>query len=296
MNGRKRVASITAISAAVIALFVYWLVIPDHAGQPRPPAVGNAMQVPDASPQVVDPPNSQHEATGATVPERRSIDREALIAALASPDESVRSHAVEHLFAYFAKEDPAAARRIVESTGASSQRARLVQILAIALARADRRDALEWAAAIPDAVEREDATSVVLTEISMTEPSEAVRLRQDAGRAADDPVLENLVQRWAEKDLTEALQWADSLPPGEQRDRVHARAAFIQSQTSPESAANLIVNRMSSNQAQEEALISVLHQWAKLDVDSAERWIEKLPAGALQVRATAELNAIARTQ
>jgi hypothetical protein len=112
----------------------------------------------------------------------------------------------------------------------------------------------------------------------------------------DDPVLENLAQRWAEKDLAAAIQWADSLAPGEQRDRIIARAAFIQAQTSAETAAQSIVDRMSPGLAREEALISVLHQWALQDVSAAERWVEEQPSGPLKIRAAAEIDAISRTK
>lgn len=292
MTGNKSRAIIIALAATAIALVLYSLGTRKVGDQPAEIDVGSVTAEDVASPRsAVVPP--QPEANREIALAERNVDMNQLVAALESPDEDVRTHAVETLFPQFAVQDPAAARRIVETVTSTPHRARLLQLLGTALARADRADALSWATAIPDRFEREEATAVVLAEISLTDPGQAVRLRQDTIPPADDAVLQDLVQRWAEKDLATTLDWAASLPPGEQRDRVHARIAYVQSQSSPESAASLIVERMSPGQAREEALVSVLHQWARIDSAAARRWIQELPTGALQDRAAAEVDAAA---
>jgi hypothetical protein len=194
------------------------------------------------------------------------------------------------------KQDPEAARRFVETVADPAQRAKLILVLADGLARTDHDGALAWAAGMQDENEREIAISAVLYRISLTDPSEAVRSSQRLQMPPDDSVLENLAQRWAERDFPAAMQWADSLAPGEQRNRIHARAAFVQAQTSPEIAAQSVVDQMPPGLAREEALISVLHQWALRDISAAERWVEEQPPSPLKVRAAAEIDAIARTK
>lgn len=283
-------------SAAVMALVFHRLAIIGWFEADAPDLPVSESRVGTSPLKSVDPVSPIPTADETLAHEPLRLDRTNLAAVLDSPDDAIRLHATETLFAQFVDQDFDAARDLIDAVISPSQRVRMRQILATRLAKKDRLRALAWVSSLQDAGEREDAMSVVLGEISMTDPAAAVRMRQDSQTPANDPVLENLAQRWAERDLPAALQWADSLPAGEQRDRVTARAAFIQAQTSPEAAATLIVDRMSAGLAQEEALISVLHQWAQRDIEGAQSWVEKLSSEPVRTRAAAEISATSRAR
>ncbi|HEU5133710.1 MAG TPA: hypothetical protein VFU13_01080 [Steroidobacteraceae bacterium] len=284
------------VFTAALAALILWFTRP-HRDVPLPEASdrsNSGMPAESRTTASASSPEMNPAARISAAAGTRQIDADKLAAALASPDEATRNDAIENLFADFLARDPAAGRRFLETVDNAQQRVRLLHVLGAGLAKTDPDGALAWAEGLPDAVERDAAMSVVLTQISLTDPGKAVALRHESQPSADDALLENLTQRWAERDLTSALQWADSLPPGEQRDRANSRAAFVQAQTSPETAAQLIVDRMSSGPAREEALISVLHQWALKDFTAAARWTEDLPPGPMKVRAVAEMNVVSQ--
>ena len=161
----------------------------------------------------------------------------------------------------------------------------------------NRAHALAWAQGLADTDERERVLVEILSRVAQTDPAAAVRLRQEITRDQwDDSELTNLAQRWAESDLGSVLGWIDSLPPGAQRDQLTARAAFIQSQNNPAEAAQLVMDRVPPGEAQTEALISVVHQWAQRDPDAASAWVESIPERLLRERAAQELEAASRAR
>lgn len=292
---RKAISLLVIAFAAMIALAIHRLAAVDRSDSRTPVRPAVEAHAGPATLGSSHPVDALPTPVSTTTTDSRRLDRTELAAALDSPDDAIRLHAIETLFARFADQDFYAALDLIEAVGSPAQRARMRQILGAGLARKDRGRALAWVSSLQDAVEREDAMAVVLGEISMTDPAAAVRLRQEASLpAGDDPVLENLTQRWAESDLHSALQWADSLPPGDQRDHVTARAAYVQAQASPEAAATLIMDRMSPGLAQEEALISVLHQWAQRDLGAAQIWVKQMTPGPVRVRAGVELAAMVK--
>ncbi len=118
-------------------------------------------------------------------------------------------------------------------------------------------------------------------------------LGNDTNNVAQN-LLDNLAQQWAIQDVQAASTWALTKPPGEQRDRLLQRIAFVESRTNPEQAARLTVEQMSPGPTQSEAAISVLYQWARSDSGAALAWAESFPAGDLRDRAIKEVrNAIA---
>jgi hypothetical protein len=214
---------------------------------------------------------------------------------LASAEAAVRTHAAEHLFPELLAKDMNEAARIAASVDDPVLRQRLVRDVAAAWARSDSPTTLAWAENLPEADDRELARVTALTVIALEHPEAAVLLRQQhPDTAAHDGELPNLVQRWAEKDIAAALHWADSLPPGEQRDLVTARAAFVLSQTSPSEAARLVLDRISSRDAQREALLSVINRWAQRDFPAASDWVSQLADVPLRLRAEEELRMVRR--
>jgi hypothetical protein len=169
------------------------------------------------------------------------------------------------------------------------------------------RDLRAWAAKDPDAAlaeamklppgdERERALSAVCFGIAETHPADAVKLAQSLQQP--ESVMENLVQQWSSADLVSAMVWVNEQPAGEQRDEFVQRVAFVLSQSDPANAAGLVTEQIPPGPAQDEAMMTVLHQWADRNVSAAADWIATYPfrSAQLQDRALSELEGMQNYQ
>lgn len=217
--------------------------------------------------------------------------------ALGSTNPDDREIVFTHLLAALVRADPSAAARFAETNDLGGSHDLILHRVAQLWAARDTSAALDWAAALGNARERDEILTDVFLRIAESDPAEAVRTR---GRYVTDEKpntgLEALAQRWAEKDFPAALDWAFSRAAGEQRDQLIARMAFVQSLTSPIEAAMLVSEKIPSGEAQTEAAMTVLHQWASRDFAAAEKWVACFPESDLRDRAVAELEGLAKYQ
>ena len=289
-TGTTAAFAMVALAAIVVATYWKW-----SLDRPEDPPAA-APSIPMTQPV---PPHESASAAGpraADVPSVADLTR-LTIQSLSSNDSATRRHAIKHLLPSLAQRDPVAAARVADLCVDSPLRPQILSAVARGWTDHNRLHALAWASGLSDSEEREAVLVEIFSRIAQSDPAEAVRLRQELSRdQADDAELTNLAQRWAESDLSAVLGWTDSLPPGEQRDQLMARAAFIQSQTSPAEAAQLVLDRIPPGETQAEALISVVHQWAQRDFAAASAWIERIPEVLLRERATQELEAARRAQ
>jgi hypothetical protein len=160
-----------------------------------------------------------------------------------------------------------------------------------AWARSHPQHAREWLANAPDGIKRDTIAEMVYLQIAETNPAAAVALADGYGTGCTN-VLENLVMQWAGQDIHAASNWAATKPPGAQRDNLLSRIAFVESKTYPENAATLVAELIPPGQIQDEAAISVLHQWAQKDPRAAMKWAQTFSAGALHDRAVNEVQNI----
>lgn len=150
--------------------------------------------------------------------------------------------------------------------------------------------ALSWARQLSDVRERELIIADVCHQISQIAPSEAVRIASEVeSRGNSSTAVENLVLQWAIRDPNGADGWVSSLEDSVQRDRMLLRLATLRAQEDPLDAAKMVAERMTGGVDQEEATISVLHQWSLRDAASAREWVEIFPEGGLRERALVEI-------
>ena len=107
-------------------------------------------------------------------------------------------------------------------------------------------------------------------------------------------LIGNLAQQWASADLSAARDWTKLQPRGEVRSELVSQIGFVMSQDDPLAAAGYVLKELEAGEAQTEAVISVLHQWALQDPAAASSWAGTFPAGALRERAIQELAGIPR--
>ena len=285
--------AIASTAAAAIAVAIY-LKSPSHRPLPATSAAAPSTLVEHSEgspkPELSAEPRAQ---VAASVAELTRLTMEAL----SSDDVHVQEHAIRQLLPELARRDAVSAARVADLYLDSPLRPQILIIVARGWAGQNRLHALAWAQSLSDANERETVLVEIFSRIAQSDPAEAVRLRQElSGDQGDDAELVNLAQRWAETDLSAVYGWTDSLPPGAQRDQLTARAAFIQSQNNPAEAAQLVLDRIPRGEAQTEALISVVHQWAQRDLAAASAWVERIPEDLLRERATQELEAVKRSK
>ena len=114
--------------------------------------------------------------------------------------------------------------------------------------------------------------------------------------AGEDPgLLTTLVLRWAEQDFAGALGWVRAQARGTVRDQTLARLAYLRARSDPLAAARLVVADIAAGPARDEAIISVVHQWALQDAEAAELWARSLTNEPLRQRALAEVEGRAAT-
>ena len=145
---------------------------------------------------------------------------------------------------------------------------------------------------LPQAVQEENA----LYRLAATEPASAVQLAKEKGASVPSGVLENLVHQWANKDLAAALVWVEQLASGDERERLLGRIAYVLSETEPTAAATFVAGQMNEGPLQNQAALSVIHQWATREFDAAKNWVATFPTGPLREQAEKELAGLALTR
>ena len=159
----------------------------------------------------------------------------------------------------------------------------------------DSGRALAWAAGLKTEEERETALTDVCVQIAAVDPAKAIQLRAEHVREGEpSSALDDLAHQWAEKDFPPALDWTLAHSHGAQRDALLAQLAFVKALDAPFDAATLVANEVQPGEAQNEAVISVLHQWARRDLTAATSWVGQFPDGPLRERAVLELAGMAK--
>jgi hypothetical protein len=188
------------------------------------------------------------------------------------------------------RDAPAAARFVVALDSQHPLREDVMRCLVKFWALHNAPAVLAWASQLPDPSERKFALSQACLQMSESDPpgaiQEAIKYRL---HEADDGLLENLTAQWATEDLSAACDWVTRQPAGELRDRLMLHVALVWSKSDPAEAARLVLNQIPAGDNQNEAIISVVYQWALQDKEEAKAWVELFPEGVLRQRALNEI-------
>ena len=147
--------------------------------------------------------------------------------------------------------------------------------------------AWDWLRSAPEGAKRDSVSERVCLGIAETNAAAAVMCGDVYGVRTN--VLENLMVQWADRDVGAAYAWAAAKPPGEQRDGLLSRIAFVESKTDPKDAATLVAEQIPPGPIQDEAAISVLYQWALKDPEAAMNWAQTFSSETLHDRAINEV-------
>jgi len=298
MKAKIVLASIGMILVCV--LLAQWKPVP-----PAPASAPANVPVSSSAANKQEPPDSEtvERTPFSVIPREVQPDLENVPAALlarisetlASTNSDAQEIVLNNLLPALVRADPLAAARFAETNQLGDTHDLILNRVAQLWGAQDAPSALNWASTLTSTNDRNATLTGVCLQIAESDPAEAVRTRSQY--IADDQPnagLEALAQRWAEKDFPSALDWALSRPDGTQRNELIARLAYVESQTSPVEAATLAVDKIPPGNAQTEAVMSVLHQWALSDFSAAKEWVGRFPEGDLRTRAVNELAGIAQ--
>lgn len=188
--------------------------------------------------------------------------------------------------------DPLTAAAQLDKIDAGEFRDEYILRLAQLWAARDPEAALKWASEIKSPAERFSGIRAACLELSQTNPAAAINAMQTLNVANDRNALENIVQSWAGQDFSAAKTWALTESPPDSRDTLLTRISFVLSQSDPREAANFIVKNLPPGAIQTEAAISILHNWAIKDWNSAKQWVDQFPEGPLRERAQSEITGV----
>lgn len=211
------------------------------------------------------------------------------ILALLSSSGPERSKGLDDAVQAWIAQDAVGAAEFGESQESASVREEMIHRVLEAWSRKDAKAALAWANDLPDPAKKQEAVSAICLTMAQSDPLKALDSALDShAENAGDGLIESIAMQWAAKDPQAARQWAEAQDPGAWRDGVLGRIAFVLCRTNPAGAAQIVSSEMQPGQAQTEAAISVVHQWAQVDQASATAWVNGFPA-ELRKRALTEI-------
>lgn len=225
--------------------------------------------------------------------------------ALATPGESDRaaeSPAGDDLdarmaaLARLAGTDPVAAARSLDTVPAGNERTVAMRTVFRAWAAVSPADALAWISTMNPEQDRNQAREFVCYRVAEDDPKQAFDLARQTGADTASLLVQDLAQQWAGKDAASARDWALALPAGADRDQILARVCYVLSRGDPAAAGAIVSGEIAAGSVQDEAAMSVLHQWAIRDLGAASEWVARFPEGPLRSRAEEELAGIREDQ
>lgn len=143
-------------------------------------------------------------------------------------------------------------------------------------ARKNPHDALVWMLNAPAGEKRDTVVEMACAQVAESDPARAVSLAEGYSGGCSN-LLENLVHQWAHQNEPAAYAYAIRQPEGDERDRLLSRVALARSRENPVEAAKLVAEQIGPGEVQNEAAISVLHQWALRDPNAALAWAQLFP-------------------
>ena len=231
---------------------------------------------------------SRHRHAGhGRVPDPKLAYREALACNEAGKAAALRARAI----ARWISDDPHDALEFACGIKDPGERQALLRDLIQEWSERDGQAAIAWADQLDNPVERKNVRSALCLHTAERDPRLALELAlaYPGDEKEDDVLLKNLVMRWTEREPQAAVEWIRSQPEGEWKMRLVARSSFILAKSDPLAAAHQVAREMESGPVQDEAVLSVLHQWVRKDKEAAARWAEAFPEGELRERALNEI-------
>jgi len=205
-----------------------------------------------------------------------------------------RDHALYELLPQLVASDPGMAAQLALTWKAGPLREELLRRVVQSWVAKDTQGALKWLTSLPETSDRNLAAVAAVDYLAQNDPASAIELSLVLGLGTRDGSLEHKAQLWAEEKPDEAVAWVIAQPVSPERDQLLARIASVRAQHDPIEAGRLVLTQMAPGAARDDAIISVVRQWAVRDPAGAASWVSQFPPGPFQSRALAELETAAK--
>jgi hypothetical protein len=217
------------------------------------------------------------------------MDADAVDRALADTAPAARDVTLQRMLETWVPGDAPAAARFAELQADPFLREVGLRTVARSWTRIDAEAAERWAVAIGDPVARRQVLDQVALVLADSEPRAALDFLARCGDGTDPgDALAGVIVSWASRDFAAAKSWLDAQAPGESRNALVQRLAFLRAQTDPGKAMQLASEMLSDEDARLDAYSSIIRPWVERDVESARAWIASADA-ATRRRVEAEL-------
>jgi hypothetical protein len=221
---------------------------------------------------------------------RASVHDPAMIAAaLGSADREKAATALDVLLPDLTKRDVAAAAELARGLDPWAQRQQALLFVAGAWADSDPEVGAQWCRSLADPEEQLHCLRALCNRLAATDPARAMTLVEEHGSTESNALAQDIMHHWPRKDLKAAMAWVENRRDPEMRDSLWNHLALSLAEIDPKQAANLAAECIASEKIQDEAVISVVHQWMRKDREAATEWVELFPEGPLRERARGEL-------
>lgn len=189
------------------------------------------------------------------------------------------------------RRDPQKAARFVELQSPSQRRDILIRHVARLWGSSDAEAAIAWAQSLPVVQESSLARRAVCLSMSQTDPAAAVR-RCEGSDAEGDADFQGIFQTWVQTDPSAAGKWLAAQPTTAQLEKLRQRYVHVLAKTDPVEALRMAQESFTFPADRDEAVLTVLHQWALHDPNAAWDWAAGHAPEHLEARALAEIEGL----
>jgi hypothetical protein len=221
---------------------------------------------------------------------REVVTPESIALKLRSGNQADKDLALTKLLPQLIEQEPAKAAKFIESLEPWAWRIEAMHLLARAWAKQNVEAAATWAARLKSKDEKLTALSDIVIQANQSDPKEALVLCEKYDFATYNPsTVHSTLQALAKQDSQAAIEWVQQQPDLDFRNEAYSQIAMATASQDPSAAAQLVTSVMTPGSTQEEAAMSILHQWILKDPKGAKAWVAVFPNGDFRQRAEDEL-------
>jgi hypothetical protein len=215
---------------------------------------------------------------------------EETLSALQSANNEERRIALDTLLPDLIRKDLNAAAELVKGLEPWACAEEATALLLDHWAESDAMAAAAWCVRLDRGEERSRWLSRVSAKLAGRDPAAAMSILEAHHLSSDLTASGTVLHHWARGDLDGASEWISRQSNRELRDASWNRIAMSLAESNPAEAATLAAEKIEDATQQEEAVISVLHQWILRDRKAAAAWVALFPYDSLRQRAVEEFN------
>lgn len=210
---------------------------------------------------------------------------------LASDSSNASVVVARHLLQRWTDKSPEAAAQWVEHLSDDAFGQAMHREVVSAWARQNLKSAVDWVGQQPDGGNKTVAgLALARAAAAQGEAVAAVRLLADIQPGAErDDVLVYSIRQWANQNRDDAAAWINQVTDETLRTRLLENVTVDWAITDPFDAAAFAVTALPPGDAQNDAIVNVVHFWATSAPDEAAKWVAQFPEGQLRTRALADL-------